>query len=45
MYTQGGISAYHDVDDRAATLPLTAYEQLFKLFVAFNGQLMKPAAR
>ncbi|EDM36435.1 aminopeptidase [Pedobacter sp. BAL39] len=45
MYTQGGISAYHDVDDRATTLPLTAYEQLFKLFVAFNSQLMKPAAR
>lgn len=39
LYTQGGISAYHDVNDKAATLPLTAFENLFKLFVAFNKEL------
>lgn len=36
LYTQGGISAYHDVDDKAEPLPLTAFEKLFKLFVEFN---------
>jgi len=36
LYTQGGITAYHDVDDQSDTLPLTAYENLFKLFVDFN---------
>lgn len=36
LYTQGGNPAYHDVDDVAKTLPLTAYENLFKLFVDFN---------
>lgn len=41
IYTQGGISAYHDIDDRAATLPLTSFENLFKLFVAFNAGLMR----
>ncbi len=40
LYTQGGISAYHDVDDQAATLPLTVYENLFKLFIGFNKGLM-----
>lgn len=41
IYTLGGISAYHDVNDRAATLPLTAYENLFRLFVDFNKELTK----
>ncbi|MCX2452846.1 M28 family peptidase [Pedobacter sp. PLR] len=41
MYTQGGIAAYHDVNDQAATLPFTAFESLFKLFVDFNTALMK----
>ncbi|RYF23848.1 MAG: M20/M25/M40 family metallo-hydrolase, partial [Flavobacteriales bacterium] len=40
LYTQGGISAYHDINDKAETLPLTAYENLFRLFVAFNASLM-----
>jgi aminopeptidase YwaD len=31
IYTQGGISAYHDVDDVAKTLPLTEFTDLFKL--------------
>jgi aminopeptidase YwaD len=41
MYTMGGIKAYHDVFDKAATLPLTEYEDLYKLVVGFNQQLMK----
>ena len=41
IYTTGGIKAYHDVYDQPATLPFTAYENLFKLFVNFNTQLMK----
>lgn len=40
MYTQGGISAYHDVFDQQYTLPFTVYENLFKLFVGFNNSLM-----
>lgn len=40
LYTQGGITAYHDVFDKAETLPLTVYENLFKLFVGFNKLLM-----
>ncbi|SFG55126.1 M28 family metallopeptidase [Pedobacter insulae] len=43
LYTQGGISAYHDVDDKAVTLPLTAYENLYKLILKFNAALMKSA--
>lgn len=39
MYTQGGVSAYHDVDDVAANLPLTSYANIFKLLVAFNQSL------
>ena len=31
FYTLGGIKAYHDVDDRAATLPLTKYREVFGL--------------
>ncbi|MEP5612582.1 MAG: M20/M25/M40 family metallo-hydrolase [Cyclobacteriaceae bacterium] len=38
MYTLGGIQAYHDVHDRAETLPLTQFEDYFKLIVQFvNG--------
>eukprot|EP01136_Pigoraptor_vietnamica_P004214 Opistho-1_new@34327 len=40
LYTQGGITAYHDVFDKAETLPFTVYEKLFKLFVGFNTYLM-----
>jgi hypothetical protein len=35
IYTRGGISAYHDINDRPETLPLTEYEDLFRLLVAF----------
>ena len=36
IYTLGGIQAYHDVDDKAATLPLTEFEDLFKLLTLFT---------
>ena len=40
MYTLGGIKAYHDIYDISATLPLTAYNSLFKLLLKFNEDLM-----
>ncbi len=36
IYTMGGIQAYHDVDDVAATLPLTKYKELFELITKFE---------
>ncbi|MCZ4242816.1 M28 family metallopeptidase [Pedobacter punctiformis] len=39
FYTQGGISAYHDVYDKPETLPLTRYHSLFNLIVKFNQKL------
>ena len=41
IYAMGGIQAYHDVYDRAATLPLTEFEDLFRLLVEFNKGLME----
>lgn len=41
IYTLGGIKAYHDVFDKAATLPLNEHEDLFKLIVEFNKKLME----
>ena len=40
IYTLGGIKAYHNVFDKAATLPLNEYEDLLKLIVGFNKKLM-----
>ncbi len=40
FYTLGGIKAYHDVFDKAATLPLNENEDLFKLITKFNEKLM-----
>lgn len=40
FYTLGGIKAYHDVFDKAATLPLNEHEDLFKLIIKFNERLM-----
>ena len=40
FYTLGGIKAYHDVFDKSSTLPLNEHEDLFKLVVKFNEQLM-----
>ncbi len=39
IYTLGGIPAYHDVYDRPETLPLTEFEDYFKLIVKFIDQL------
>ncbi len=35
IYTMGGIQAYHDIYDRAETLPLTEFEDLFRLLTDF----------
>ncbi|MCX6258556.1 MAG: M28 family peptidase [Bacteroidia bacterium] len=35
IYTQGGIKAYHDVYDRAETLPLTEFTNYCKLMIRF----------
>lgn len=39
IYTLGGIKAYHDVYDRAETLPLTKFKELFGLLTDFIGEL------
>jgi hypothetical protein len=36
IYTLGGIAAYHNLDDRPETLPLTAYDGLVRLLIAFG---------
>lgn len=40
FYTLGGVTAYHDIYDRAEALPLSEFEDLFKLIVLFNNKLM-----
>ncbi|MCU0450652.1 MAG: M28 family peptidase [Bernardetiaceae bacterium] len=40
VYTLGGITAYHDVHDRADKIPLTKYAELFGLLRDFSLQLM-----
>lgn len=39
IYTLGGIKAYHDVFDKAQTLPFTDYADLFQLLIKFNAAL------
>jgi aminopeptidase YwaD len=39
IYTQGGISAYHDIYDRSETLPLTAFAPFFQLMSKFFEEL------
>ncbi len=39
IYTLGGIRAYHDVYDRAETLPLTEFEDYFKLMILFINSM------
>lgn len=39
LYTRGGIAAYHDVEDKAKTLPLTRYAELFQLLSQFLTHL------
>ena len=40
FYTLGGIKAYHDVFDKASTLPLNEQDQLDSLLIKFNEGLM-----
>lgn len=39
IYTMGGIKAYHDVYDRAETLPLNEFQNLFELITKFGAEL------
>ena len=39
FYTKGGVTFYHDVNDKAATLPLNEQADLLKLIVKFNDGL------
>jgi aminopeptidase YwaD len=39
LYTRGGTAAYHDVHDRAATLPLTAFTSVYGLIQVFLDAL------
>jgi len=41
IYTLGGIKAYHDIYDRPETLPLTKFEEAFKLLVEFTDKLQE----
>lgn len=41
IYTLGGIQAYHDVDDKAESLPLTEFEDLFTLLKLFTNRLQQ----
>jgi len=42
IYTRGGIKAYHDIYDKAETLPLTKFEDVFSLLIAFENSLESP---
>jgi len=39
MYAEGGVTAYHDVNDTADKLPMDEYEDLFRLVRAFLAGL------
>ena len=41
FYTKGGIAAYHDVFDKAATLPLNEQADLMQLMMKFNEGLQE----
>jgi len=41
FYTRGGVSFYHDVFDRAATLPLTKQADLMQFLIKFNEALQE----
>jgi aminopeptidase YwaD len=41
IYAMGGIQAYHDVFDRAETLPLTEFADLFRIIADFQAELVK----
>ncbi len=39
VYTLGGIKAYHDIYDRRETLPLTNFNEVFKLLLEFTNDI------
>jgi Zn-dependent M28 family amino/carboxypeptidase len=39
IYTMGGIKAYHDIYDRRETLPLTNFDEVYKLLIQFTGDI------
>jgi len=39
IYTMGGIKAYHDIYDKRETLPLTDFDNVFKLLVNFTNDI------
>ncbi len=39
IYTLGGTTAYHDIYDIAATLPLTKYKEVCQLLIEFTSKL------
>jgi aminopeptidase YwaD len=39
IYTMGGIKAYHDIYDRRETLPLSDFDQVFKLLRLFTEDI------
>ncbi|MEP7263748.1 MAG: M28 family peptidase [Bacteroidota bacterium] len=39
LYTLGGIKAYHDIDDKSTTLPLTRFKEVFRLIRDFSNSL------
>lgn len=41
IYTLGGITAYHNIFDKPETLPLTKFENVFKLLTDFTAYLQK----
>ncbi len=41
IYTLGGIKAYHDIYDKAETLPLTKFSELFGLLCDFSTYLQQ----
>lgn len=41
FYTLGGISAYHDVNDIAGTLPFTDFEDVFRLILDFEDEITR----
>ncbi len=41
FYTMGGITAYHDIFDRAETLPLTEQPDIYNLVIDFYNRIQK----
>jgi len=39
IYTMGGIKAYHDIYDRRETLPLSDFDEVFRLILLFTADI------